>query len=305
MYDLIIVGGGPASVSAGIYVARKKLKALLITKDWGGQMSYAPLIQNYPGFANITGMDLVNKFTEHLKKNEIEIKENLKVEEVKVINDSELEIKVNDQRYQTKTALITTGRVARRLGVPGEEEFFGKGVSHCATCDAPLFRNRAVAVIGGANAGLGTALELAEYASKIYILETTPQLQADEFLQEKIGKIDKIEVVTSAKVVEVKGDKFVSGLVYSNGTKGKNKELPVQGIFLAIGSLANSSFVKDVVKLNEQGEIKVDSKNQTSQPNIFAAGDVTDVSHKQVVIAAGEGAKAALNAYDYLKNLEI
>ena len=304
MYDLIIIGGGPASVSAGIYAARKKIKTLLITKNWGGQMSYAPLIENYPGFISVTGADLVNKFTEHLKKNELDIKDSLNVEDIKKISDSEIEIKAGDQTYQTKTCIITTGRIARKLNVPGGKEFLGKGISHCATCDAPLFQDKIVAVVGGANAGLGTALELVEYASKVYILETTSKLQADELLQEKIKKINKVEIMTSVKIVEVKGDKFVSGLVYSNGTEGQNKELPVQGIFLAIGSVANSSFIKDMVELNEQREIKVDSKNQTSQPNIFAAGDVTDISHKQIIIAAGEGAKAALNVYDYLKKLK-
>ncbi len=304
MYDLIIVGGGPASVSAGIYAARKRIKVLLITKDWGGQMSYAPLIQNYPGLTSVTGMDLSNKFTDHLKKNEIEIKEGESIKEIKAISDVEAEVKTEKESFKAKTVIITTGRVARKLGVPGEEELFGKGITHCATCDAPLFQDRAVAVIGGANAGVSTALELAEYASKIYLMETTPKLQADELLQEKIKEIDKIEVITSAKVTEIKGDKFVSGLVYSNGTQGKFKELSVAGIFLAIGSLANSNLVKNVVELNESGEIKVDSKNMTSQPNIFAAGDVTDVSHKQIIIAAGEGAKAALNAYDYLKGLK-
>ena len=242
MYDLIIIGGGPASVSAGIYAARKKLKTLLIIKDWGGQMSYAPLIENYPGFINITGMDLNNKFVEHLKKNEIEIKENIEVNEVKVISDSELEINTENESFKTKAAIITTGRVARKLNVPGEKEFFGKGVSHCATCDAPLFQNKTVAVVGGANAGLAIALELNEYASKIYVLEFNPQLQADESLQEKIRKIDKIEIITNIKISEIKGDKFVNGLIYSNNTKNENMELSVDGVFLAIGSLANSSF---------------------------------------------------------------
>ncbi len=304
MYDIIIIGGGPAAVSAGIYAARKKVKALLLTKDWGGQMAYAPEIQNYPGLDDITGIDLVNKFTKHLKRNELEIKEEVKVKEVKQIGDSGLEVKTEGESYKTKVVIVVTGRKARRLNVPGEEEFFGKGISYCATCDAPLFQDRTVAVIGGANAGLGTALELVNYASKVYILETTPQLQADEFLQEKIKKVAKIEAIASVKVSRIKGDKFVTALVYSNGTGGKDKELPVQGIFLAIGSIANSSFVKDMVELNESGEIKINGRNQTSQPNIFAAGDVTDVSHKQVIIAAGEGAKAALNAYDYLKELK-
>lgn len=298
MYDIIIIGGGPAAVTAGIYIARKKLKALLIAKDWGGQMTSAPIVQNYPGFDNISGMDLVNKFTEHLKKNEIEIKEE-EVREVGLI-DNVVEVKTKEDAYQAKILIMATGRVARKLGVPGEEEFFGRGVTYCATCDAPLFKDKKVAVVGGANSGLATAIELTAYASKIYILEAGDQLKADESLQEEIKKIDKIEVVTKAKISEIKGDKFVTGVVYSNGTAGQDKELPVEGVFLAIGSLANSTFVKNLLELNEQGEIKIDCRNKTSQPNIFAAGDTTNVSHKQIVIAAGEGCKAALNAYDYL-----
>ncbi|MBL7053427.1 MAG: FAD-dependent oxidoreductase [Candidatus Portnoybacteria bacterium] len=302
MYDLIIIGGGPAAVSAGIYAARKKLKTILITKGWGGQMALAPEIENYAGFESITGAELVSKFTQHLKKNELEIKEGVEIKDIKLV-DNLVEVKVNDDVYQAKVAIITTGRNPRKLGLPNEDKFIGKGISYCSTCDAPLFRDKEVAVIGGGNMGLGTALDLITYASKVYILEYSPELKADKYFQEKIKKIDKIEVITSVKVAEIKGDQFVSSLTYSNGTGGKNKELPVQGIFIAIGSDASSFLVKNVVELNKENEIKIDSRNRTSQPNIFAAGDVTDISHKQIVIAAGEGAKAALNAYDYLQNL--
>ncbi|MBU1255665.1 FAD-dependent oxidoreductase [Patescibacteria group bacterium] len=303
MYDLIIIGGGPAAVSAGIYAARKKLKTILITKAWGGQMALAPEIENYPGFELITGAELVNKFTEHLKKNELEIKEGVEIKDIK-LNGNLVEVKANSDIYQAKAAVITTGRNPRKLGLANEDKFIGKGISYCSTCDAPLFRDKEVAVIGGGNMGLGTALDLATYASKIYVLEYSPELKADKYFQDKIKKIDKIEVITSVRIAEIKGNQFVNSLVYSNGTKGQNKELPVQGIFIAIGSDASSFLVKNVVKLNKEGEIKINSRNRTSQPNIFAAGDVTDISHKQIVIAAGEGAKAALNAYDYLQNLK-
>jgi len=304
MYDLIIIGGGPAAVSAGIYAARKKIKTLLITKNWGGQVNYAPFIQNYPGIKEISGMDLVNKFTEHLKENDLEIKENEEIKEVNVISDSEIEIKTDKDLYKSKTIIVSSGRIPRKLGVPGEEEFIGKGISHCATCDAPLFQDKKIAVVGGANAGLSTALELVVYASEIYILEVSSELHADELLQEKVKEIDKIKIITNVKISEIKGSDFVNGLIYGNGTDGENKELAVEGIFLAIGSVANSSFVKNVLELNEQGEIKINLCNKTSQPNIFAAGDVTDVSHKQIIIAAGEGAKAALSAYEYIKEIK-
>ena len=300
MYDLIIIGGGPAAISAGIYAARKKIKTILITESWGGQMTTAPLVENYPGFESISGMDLVTKFTNHLKKNEIEIKEGVKVKEIKN-SDSIIEVKTNSNSYESKAIIITTGRIPKKLGLSREEEFIGKGISYCAVCDAPLYKDKIVAVIGGANAGLGTALSLTAYASKIYVLEFLPKLNADEILQEKIKKSAQITLLTNVEIKEFKGNKFVNGLVYENRISGENKEIPVEGIFISIGSVSNSSLVKNMVELNEQGEIKIDSKNRTSQPNIFAAGDVTDISHKQIVIAAGEGAKAALNAYEYLQ----
>ena len=302
MYDLIIIGGAPAATSAGIYAARKRIKTLLITKDWGGQAVLAPWIENYPGFESISGADLVNNFVNQLKKNELEIKEGLKVKEMNLTKDnSVIEVKTDKDIYQAKTVIIATGRTPRKLGLPNEEKFIGKGISFCPTCDGPLFKDKEVAVIGGGNMGLSTALELTAYASKMHILEYSPKLKADGFFQEKIKTISKINVLTNVQVTEIKGEQFVNGLVYQDRSSGKSKEISIEGIFVSIGSLANSAFAKDMVELNKQGEIKIDPKNRTSQPNIFAAGDVTDVSHKQIIIAAGEGAKAALNAYEYLQ----
>ena len=302
MYDLIIIGGGPAAVSAGIYAARKKLKTLLITKGWGGQLSSAPSIENYPGFDSILGVGLSNKFVDHLKKNDLEIKENFDVKEIKLEGD-EKTIRVRGEKgdFKSKAIIIATGRIPRKLGISDEEKFIGKGISYCATCDAPLFRDKKVAVIGGGNTGMEIALELASYASEVNILVRKPKPRANEYLQNKIKKVSKIKIITNATIKELKGDNFIEGLIYQDAISNKMKEIDLQGIFIAIGSSANFSLVKNVVKLNEQNEIKIDSRNRTSQPNIFAAGDVTDVSHKQVVIAAGEGAKAALNAYEYIK----
>ena len=305
MYDLIIIGGGPAAISAGIYAARKKLKTLLITKGWGGQLNSAPWIENYPGFDSISGMDLSNKLISHLKKNTLDIKEGFDIKEIKVEKKNKI-IRVRGKKidFRAKAVIVTTGRVPKKLGIFNEEKFIGKGISYCATCDAPMFQGKKVVVVGGANAGLGIALELTDYASKIYLLEFLPELNADEYLQEKVKKSSKINIITNVLVKEFKGDKFIEGLIYQDNISKKEKTLKVEGIFIAIGSSANFSLVKNVVKLNKQNEIKIDSKNRTSQLNIFAAGDVTDVSHKQVIIAAGEGAKAALNAYDYIKKLK-
>ncbi|MFH0907120.1 MAG: FAD-dependent oxidoreductase [bacterium] len=304
MYDLIIIGGGPAAISAGIYAGRKQLKTLIIAQNWGGQVSLAPLIENYPGFESILGPDLVNKFVSHLKKNDLEIQQGIAVKEIFLNKNKEVEVKTEKDKYIAKTIIITAGRNPRKLGLPNEAKFIGKGISYCSICDAPLFKNKDVAVIGGANAGLGTALDLANYASKVYIVECLSELPADAFLQKKIKKISKIKILTNTAVRGIKGDDFVNGLIYREKGSKENKEVSVKGIFVAIGSTANSSLLKNMVELNEQGEIKINSKNQTSQSNIFAAGDVTDVSHKQIVIAAGEGAKAALNVYDYINKLK-
>ncbi len=305
MYDLIIIGGGPAAISAGIYAARKKLKTLLIAKNWGGQVRLSPLVENYPGFESILGMDLANKFISHLKKNNLEIKEGIEIKEIELEeNNKVVRVRGEKENFKTKAIIIATGRVPNKLGISNEEKFIGKGISYCATCDAPLFRDKKVIVIGSGNAGAEIAIELTNYASEVYILARSPGLKANEYLQNKIKKSSKIKIIANALVKEFKGDKFIEGFIYQDKISSKMKEMDIQGIFIAIGSSANSSLVKNMVELNKQNEIKIDSSNRTSQPNIFAAGDVTNVSHKQIIIAAGEGAKAALNAYDYIKKLK-
>lgn len=299
MYDLIIIGGGPAAISAGIYAARKKLKTILICQDWGGQAALASWVENYPGFEHITGLDLVNKMVNQLKKNELEIKTGLKAKEISLAVDL-VRVKTESGSYQSRAVIIATGCLPKKLGLPSEEKFIGQGISYCATCDAPLFKNKKVAVIGGGNAGLGTAFQLTAYASKIYLLEFLPQLTGDKYFQEKISQNPKIKILTNVLIKEIRGEQLVNGLVYQERSSKKVKEIALEGIFITIGLIANSSLVKDVVELNKEGEIKIDSQNRTSQANIFAAGDVTDVSHKQIVVGAGEGAKAALSAYQYL-----
>lgn len=302
MHDLIIIGGGPAAISAGIYAARKKLKTLLICKNWGGQAALAPLIENYAGVEPIPGAELIARMVKQLKKNEVEIREGLAVEKINLADKGSIvEVKTEDGSYQGRALIIATGRTPKRMGLPNEEKFIGKGVVFCATCDAPLFKNKKVAVIGGGNSAVNTALEAALYASKVYLLARS-KIRADEILQERLKKSDKIEVITGAPIEEIKGEKFINGLAYRDETSGEKKEIAVEGIFVAIGSKANSSLIKNVVELNKRGEIEIDRYNTTSRQNIFAAGDVTGVLHKQIIIAAGEGAKAALNAYSYIMN---
>ncbi|MBL7155440.1 MAG: FAD-dependent oxidoreductase [Candidatus Portnoybacteria bacterium] len=305
MRDLIIIGGGPAAMSAGIYAARKKLKTLLICKELGGQMNEAGQVENYLGFESILGMELAQKFVSHLRKFDLEIKEEQEIQEIKKLADSGFEIlNVHHNKEQARALIITSGKGQKKLGVPGEEKFIGKGISFCAVCDAPLFKNKEVAVVGGGNAAVQSALEMAQYASKVYLLSLYPKLVADKIYQGKIEAASNIEILFNVQVKEIQGDKFVTGLIYQDKISQEKKKLSVEGIHIEIGSVPSSNFIKGVVKLNKQGEIKIDSFNRTSQPGILAAGDVTDVSHKQIVIAAGEGAKAALNAYGYLSKLE-
>jgi len=307
MYDLIIVGGGPAGISAGIYASRKKIKTLLITDTFGGQSIVSDKIENWIGEKEISGYDLAKKLENHLKSQEgIEILENDLVIEIKKI-DNGFEVKTKEGKtFKTKYLLIATGSRHRRLNVPGEKEFEGRGVFYCATCDAPLLKNKIACVIGGGNSGLESALDLVPYASLIYILEYTDKLKGDDITQEKIKSYDKIHIITSAEVIEIFGQNFVSGLKYKDRITNEVKELKTDGVFVAIGMEPNSYLVKDLVKLNNRGEIIVDPKTQqTSLFGIWSAGDVTDFPYKQNNIAVGNAISAVLNIYENLKNKSI
>lgn len=304
VYDLIIIGGGPAGISAGIYAVRKKLNTLLVTKEFGGQMSKAHEIENYPGITSITGTDLVKKFVEHLKKFDVEIKEGKNVREIKKAGNGFEGVLEDGEKFEAKTIIIASGQNPRPLKVPGEEEFLGKGVTYCSVCDAPFFKDKDVVVIGGGNAGLDAALDLTKYANKIYVLEFTDELAGDESTQEKLKKTGKVEFVVNAATKEIKGDKFVESLVYEDKKSGETKELKVQGVFIEIGYVPSSGFIKDLVEFNKGGEIIINKQdNSTKTGGVFAAGDVTDIAYKQIIIACGEGVKAALSVYDYLQKL--
>lgn len=300
MHDLIIIGGGPAALTAGIYGARKKLKILLLAEKPSWKLNSAPIIENYPGFNSIPGPEFLKRMKEQLNYYKVEEKEE-KVDRVKITEEGAFEVGAGENKYSAKTVIVASGGGPKTLGVPGEKEFTGKGVSYCVTCDGPLFFGKNVAVIGGGNAGMETALELLNYANKIYILEITDRFWGDEANQEKLRKSKKAEFILNAQAQEIKGEEFVKSLVFEDRKTKKIKELSVDGIFVEISSIPSSGFVKDLVELNGLGEIIIDSKtNMTKTPGLFAAGDVTDVPYKQIVIACGEGAKAALSAYYYL-----
>jgi len=306
MYDLIIIGAGPAGLSAAIYAVRKKLKTLVLSEDLGGQIVKAHSVDNYLGIPGVLGVDLMEKFQEHTKKLNIEIKEGVQVEKIEKNENGDFKIIVGKEELETKAIVIATGKKYRQLEVPGSREFEGRGITYCATCDAPLFKNKNVAVIGGGDAGQDTAHQLSKYANKVYIINLAPKLTGENHqVQERLWKDEKIEIINACYPIEVKGDKFVRNVVYSCAGQIDNKVIDVDGVFVEMGSIPVSGLVKEMVKLNQAGEIIIDPKtNMTTAPGIFAAGDVTDVPRKQMIVAAGEGAKAALGAYEYLKTLK-
>ncbi|MFH1129278.1 MAG: FAD-dependent oxidoreductase [Patescibacteria group bacterium] len=300
IYDVIIIGGGPAGITAGIYAARKKLKTLLITNEWGGQITKAVDIENWPGTKKISGMDLMKQMTEHLKNFELEIKQNKEVIDLDKKSENFI-IRDNDQEYESKSVIVATGKVPRLLNIPGESEFKGKGVSICSTCDAPMFKDKDVAVVGGGNAGFNVALDMIKYAKKVYILDFFEEMKGDPITKDKLAQSGIVEFITNVSVKEIKGTKFVESLVYEDRKTSKDTEIDVKGVFISVGMEAKVGFAEKLVELNSVGEIVIDKDNNTKTPGLFAAGDITDIKYEQIVIACGEGAKAVLAATDYLK----
>ncbi len=300
-YDLIIIGAGPAGITAGIYAARQKMNTLLITKGYGGQVARkATTINNFPGFKEISGQELIKKFKEHLDANEVKVVIE-EVSNIKKENNNFVVFTKNKKNFFSKAVIIASGADPRPLEVPGEKEFLGKGVSYCAICDGPIFEDKNVAVIGGGNAGFESAIFLSNYVQKIYILEYMPEVGAFKSLQEVVEKSKKTEIITNAELKEIKGDNFVESIIYKNRLNNKEYELKVEGVFIEVGNQPATSFAKGLVDFNERDEIKVDFETyQTKTPGLFAVGDANVGEFKQIITACGEGAKAALAAYRYI-----
>ncbi len=306
MYELVIIGGGPAAVAAGVYAARKQIKTLLIAESFGGQSLVSNDIQNWIGTKNISGLELAQNLEGHVRAQEgIEIIDGdlvAKVEKVGEPPKGHFKITTRSGKtFETKTILAASGSRRRRLGIPGEDKYDGKGVVFCSTCDAPIFKGKTVAIVGGGNAGLEAAVDSIPYAAKIYMIIRGDILKGDAVTQEKVKNHPKITILYNAISKEILGDKVVTGLKYENSLTHQLSQLTLDGVFVEIGSLPNSDFLKGIVELNAIGEVIVDHKTQTSsQPGVWAAGDVSDVLYKQNNISAGDAVKAILNIYEYL-----
>ncbi len=302
MYDLVIIGGGPAAVAAGVYAARKKMKTAVVADSFGGQSLVSADVQNWIGTPSISGIELAQNLEKHLRAQEgIEILSDFVTGVQKAENGFKIALK-SGKGLETKYVLATTGSRRKKLDVPGEKDFEGKGVAYCSICDAPLFKDKTVAVVGGGNAGLEAVIDLLPYAQKIYLL-TRSTVKGDAVTLEKIRRHPNVELMENTVITEIKGDKFVSSARIKNQATGEEKELPLEGVFVEIGILPNSEFLKGLVNINERGEVTVDHRTeQSSQPGVWAAGDLTDVLYKQNNISAGDAVKAVLNIYEtYVK----
>ncbi|MDP2921024.1 MAG: FAD-dependent oxidoreductase [Candidatus Omnitrophota bacterium] len=298
--DLIIIGAGPAGITASVYAARKKMNFLTITKDIGGQAAWSSDVENYPGYQFITGPDLVAKFQEHMDKYGIKLNLNEEVVDLEK-KGNVIYIKTTKSSYEAKTVIISAGKKVKELGVPGENEYKNKGVAYCVTCDGPIFAEKNVAVVGGGNSALDASIQMMNIANKVYLINITESFTGDPVMQDKVQNNPKVEILHNTRVESITGERFVKGI--NVDTRGRKQSLSVEGIFIEIGLMPNSWFARELDK-NERGEIKVNCASETNIPGIFAAGDVTSVPEKQIVIAAGDGAKAALGAFRYLARLK-
>ncbi|MBI4140950.1 FAD-dependent oxidoreductase [Candidatus Woesearchaeota archaeon] len=312
-YDVIIIGAGAAGLTAAIYTCRKKLSTLVLSVDIGGQTSLTNHIENYPGVDACPGPDLMNKFKQQAESfgAEVILDRVTKVDKNKNIFTVTT---ANNKTFETRALILTFGKVHRSLNIPGEAKFLGRGVSTCVTCDAPLFKNKTVAVIGGGNSAVEGAVELAEIGAKqVYLVHRRNEFRADEITVEKARLNKKIELVLNHIPTEIKGDKFVTSIIVKDAStqtlakenfaghrEGETKEIPVNGIFIEIGYEVDTGIVKHLVKLTDKNEIVTDNHCKTTDQAIFAAGDVTTTPYKQTVISAGEGAVAALSCHKYL-----
>lgn len=303
-YDLAIIGGGPAGVAAGVYAARKNLKTIFITKDWESQSVVSEGIENWIGTVKIKGSDFAKSLENHLRayaKDVVDIHEKESCEKVEKVTGG-FRITTSKGSYEARTILVTSGSFRRKLEIPGADKFEHKGLTYCASCDGPVFSGQDVVVVGGGNAAFESASQLLAYCQSVTLINRSETFRADPVTIEVVSRNPHFKIIKNAVPKEVKGDKFVSGFVYTDAKTGKDVELAVSGIFVEIGSLPTTYFIKDLVKLDEWNHIMVDPRNQrASVSGVWAAGDCTDGLYHQNNIAAGDAVKALEDIYLFLK----
>lgn len=303
MYDVIIVGGGPGGVAAGIYAARKQMKTLFLTQDFVSQSTVSASIENWIGTPTIAGFEFGQALEKHLRAQEgLEIKTGERGVGLEERADGGYVVVTDKERYETKTVIVATGGRHRHLDVPGEEKFKGKGVVYCSTCDAPFFKEKRVAVVGGGNAGVEAVEDLLPYAKEITLIVRSGEVKGDKVTQDRIFASPKVKVLYKKLTQEVLGEQHVEGIRLKDADTGEMTDLPLDGVFVEIGMVPNTEWTKTLLTCNERGEIIVDGRTAaTSKPGIFATGDATDIPYKQNNISAGLGVTAALSAYDFVR----
>lgn len=299
-YDVLIVGGGPASGSAAVYTARKGLRTGIVADRIGGQVNDTATIENFVTVKETDGPKFASALEDHIKQYDIDVMTGIRANEIEKTDSGIVVSLENGAKLTSKTVIISTGARWRKLEVPGEEALINKGVAFCPHCDGPLFENKNVAVVGGGNSGVEAAIDLAGIVEHVTLLERNASLKADNVLQERLNSLPNVTVIKNAQTTEVLGENAVTGIKYQDKSLGEEHTLELEGIFVQIGLLPNTEWLNNYVELNEANEIMIDRKNATSIPGIFAAGDVTDDRNKQIIISMGSGANAALNAFDYI-----
>lgn len=299
IWDVIIIGSGPAGLSAAIYSARKGLGVLVLSIAMGGQVIETDVIDNYVGISRINGPDLMDSFLQHTQEYDVEIELGVKVDKISPADKLKI-IDTGKDEIKARAVILASGTHKRQLGVSGENELKGKGVHYCAICDSFLYSGQEVAVVGGGNSGLEASLDMARLDSKVNLIEVADQLRGDDLLQKKVSAEDLIDVYTGNNIEKIKGDKSVSSIVIRKNSTGKIREIDVNAVFVEIGLIPNSGFVSALVQTNNRNEIVINNKNETSVEGIWAAGDVTDIKDKQIIVATAEGVKAALRVNEFL-----
>jgi len=305
LFDVVIIGGGPAGVCAAIYAVRKSLKVLLISKDIGGQAARSGEIENYPGFSMISGVELAQKFRDDLakyEKDQLKVIEGVEVIKLEKVTDN-FNIYTDTAVYHAKTIIIATGRVPRKLDIPGEDKFIGRGVAYCATCDAPFYKDKKVVVIGGGNSALDATIALSKQASEVIIVNIMDQLKGDAELLKSISRASNVKIMNNQNSLEIIGGMRVSGLVIQDQITFKKTTIPTDGVFIEVGYQPSADKFDQLTDKDERGLIKVDEFGKTSVDGIWAAGDVNNLWGEQIVIAAGEGAKVALAVSEYIAKI--